>query len=171
MSRLARRQVISFEPNPKTLTHLRLNRRLNANRFEIREFGLAHRRAALDLYDGEQGNIGRASLVFRPTQERPAACVEIFTLDELVENRRSRRQTSSKSNVEGFEKQVLQGAARTLARSGLRAIVFETKPSGDTISDPELAAPLDSHRFTARHVPRAAGVAEEFENFLAYRAG
>ena len=167
-SRVAK--VLSFEPNPKTLTHLRLNRQLNANRFEIQEFGLGNRRAALDLYDGEQGNIGRASLVFQRTQERPAARVEIFTLDELVESKAIPAPNVVKIDVEGFEKQVLQGASRTLARPGVRAIVFETKPNGQAIADPELVALLDSHRFSVRLVPRMSGVTEEFENFLAYRA-
>ena len=75
-----------------------------------------------------------------------------------------------KIDVEGFEKQVFQGAARTFARPEVRAIVVETKPEGQSISDPALAALLVSHGFSVRQVPHANGVREEFENFLAFRA-
>jgi len=121
-------RVLAFEPVPRMAEALRKS--AWANRFaQVRVFGVAlSDRAGEADFSVEAENSGGSRLGRMPDDRQRTFSglrVKVTTLDEVAAAEALRAVALIKIDVEGFEAEVLQGAARTLAQ--LRpALFFET---------------------------------------------
>jgi FkbM family methyltransferase len=160
------RQVHCFEPHPRTGAALRANLELNpALRVTHHAVALGDRTETRTLSAGQAANVGTASLVGNGTGGAPVQCV---TADDLVAAGKAEPPTLMKLDVEGFETQVLAGAACILACGRLKAIVMEaeTAPGGSMI-DRGLVARLADQGYRVWRIPRPECTTEPRENYLA----
>lgn len=103
-------QVHAFEPNPHTFDLLRFNAQWTPN-VKVHRFGLGDARGVFELIENST-NLGGSSILIGDKRSDNVVSIEIEMLDE------SSIDTTDlcfvKIDVEGFEKQVIQGSARTL---------------------------------------------------------
>ena len=119
--------VVAFEPAPFTVSRLMLN--VRSNKLDIQTFAMAlgaepgYANLAVSL----AGNCGLSSL--EPwsgvVYEGNVKC-RVERADDLVKCGAAPPPSVMKIDVEGFEPQVLSGAAGLLSGSGLRAVVLES---------------------------------------------
>ncbi len=122
-------RVISFEPHPELFSLIQRNVAAASGHLQIAHAELhqaalgAHPGAAqLHVPPGFESNDGIAS-IRRPTAPSDRSLtVPVETLDRVLADRSA---TVLKLDVEGFEPQVLQGAAECLASGRIRHILFE----------------------------------------------
>ena len=105
-------RVIAFEPNPEVYPRLERHVALNGLRnVEVRRHALGATPGSLPIYVGAS-NVTNASLVAHEG-DRVVAEVPIHRLDDIMGDRPAH---FIKIDVEGFEAEVLKGAAQLLAR-------------------------------------------------------
>jgi FkbM family methyltransferase len=119
--------AIAAEPLPATFGHLRANIRLNGLEARVRavNVGLAAKGGIL-RFTKTLDTVNHVLSQDESTSDQ-AIDVPVVTVDELIGNVRL---SLMKIDVEGFESEVLAGAARTLARADLRALIVELNGSG-----------------------------------------
>lgn len=137
---------IAFEPLPATVDRLR--DQVQINRIEtlvdVRNMGVGHERGALH-FTNDGDTVNRVS----PEGEAPNTTrVAVSTLDDELLGDES---YLLKIDVEGFEFNVIQGAARTLSSGNVAAIIIELNESGQAYghSNQEIHQLLASFGFTA----------------------
>jgi len=145
-------KTISVEPLPATFAHLENNIHYNrvGNLVEAKNVGLA----------GERGNLcfsadmDTMNHIVDDSYAGPSVPVDVLPLDELLAGREP---FAMKIDVEGFERQVLAGGARTLASKALQAIVIEVNEheqrydrTGKTALETLRDAGFGSYRYDAR---------------------
>jgi FkbM family methyltransferase len=139
------KHVIAFEPASRNLNFFYRN--LWDNRFssvEVFPLGLAARSGLGRIY----GYGGIASFVPGWAQARKAqsSLVPLTTLDNIAADRFKDKKLLIKMDVEGFELDVLAGAAKTLSLSPKPAWIVEISLSGDLIPggiNPKFAPAFD----------------------------
>jgi FkbM family methyltransferase len=116
------RQVHSFEPTPRTFHFLCGNIALNNQDETIVPYNiaLAEEEGCLPIYKGSEDGGGNSLLPM--CNRTPTWMVDVKTLDSY----RFRNVGMIKIDVEGFEKNVLQGAQETLKANGYPRIFFES---------------------------------------------
>ena len=120
------RQVVAFEPDPRTLPVLAANLRANAlGNVDVVAQALGAESGAATLYQAASSNSGMTSLVAGRAEGADEARVPVVRGDELVRARPERGPTVMKIDVEGAEHLVLGGLTGVLASGQVRAIVFE----------------------------------------------
>jgi FkbM family methyltransferase len=115
-------KVHSFEPTPKTFNYLCGNIALNNmdDRIIPHSMALADVQGRLPIYKGSEDGGGNSLL---PMLDRtPTWMVDVTTLDSFGFTNVG----MIKIDVEGFEKNVLQGAQETLRANGYPTIFFES---------------------------------------------
>ena len=120
------RQVVAFEPDPRSLTYLARN--VQANQLaavEIIAAALGNEAGAAPLYQSSATNSGMTSLVAGHGDVVGETNVTVLTADDLIATRPELLPTVMKLDVEGAEHLVLGGAKRLLNSGRLRALVFE----------------------------------------------
>jgi len=141
-------KVISVEPIPATFEKLQVNVVLNklSERIELHCAGLSDTRRTL-RFSSEQDTMNH---VLVHGEQVPAIEVPVLELDDLLAGRVPQ---IIKIDVEGHEKAVLSGAARTLSNPGLTAVIMEVNGSGVRygIADDELLAVMRDHGFEPMH--------------------
>lgn len=151
-SKVARAKTISVEPLPATFTHLENNIHYNRVRdlVESRNVGLAGERGSL-LFSADMDTMNH---IVDESYAGPSVRVDVLSLDELLGGREP---LAMKIDVEGFERQVLSGGAKTLASPALQAIVIEVNEherrydqTGKTALDMLRDAGFGSYRYHAR---------------------
>ena len=116
------RQVHSFEPTPRTFNFLCGNIALNNldGKILAHNLALADKEGRMPIYKGSEDGGGNSLL---PMLDRtPTWMVDVKTLDSLMLTNVG----LIKIDVEGFEKNVIQGAQETLKANGYPAIFFES---------------------------------------------
>ena len=126
-----RGHVIGFEPNPYLFPILRQNvetarQHLAMAPVDLRQAALGARRhrTMLVLPDPSGGNNGLSYIAAEPTaRERPgSASVQVETLDAALDGQTV---ALAKVDVEGYERQLFEGAASALGAHRIRHLVFE----------------------------------------------
>lgn len=116
---------LSFEPVPATFACLRENLALNGlDNVEARNIGVGRERGAL-FFTSTRDSTNHA---LRPGEKaEDAISVPVETLDETVGGREP---VLIKIDVEGFEAEVIAGAASVLSRPSLLAVIMELNGQG-----------------------------------------
>lgn len=152
-------RVIAFEPIGSTFASLRDNIALNdvGGRVEALAACVGSSAGTVRM----SANLDTVNHVLTPGASAPEAGVEVpvVSLDEQLAGRAP---FLMKIDVEGYELEVLKGAARTLANPALHAVIMEINASGERYGrgDAELEAVMREHGFGAHRY-------EPFERRLA----
>ena len=126
-----RGRVIAFEPNPHLFPILRQNvetarRHLAMAPVDLRQtaLGAHHHTTALVLPDPSGGNNGLSYIPAEPISPKRAetASVQVETLDAALDGQTV---AVAKVDVEGYERQLFEGAAGALGSHRIRHLVFE----------------------------------------------
>jgi FkbM family methyltransferase len=126
-----RGRVIAFEPNPHLFPILRQNietarQHLAMARVELRQTALGEHKhnTALVLPDPSAGNNGLSYIPAEPiSRERvETVTIEVETLDAVLDGQNI---AVAKVDVEGYERQLFEGAASALGSHRIRHLVFE----------------------------------------------
>ena len=126
-SRLCK-QVVAFEPDPRSLPLLTGNVQSNAlTNVEIVPAALGESAGTAVLHQAPAKNTGMSSLLADRGDGGSQAPVTVMPADTLVRERPDLAPTVMKIDVEGAEHLVLRGAADLLRRGGVRALVFEDR--------------------------------------------
>lgn len=117
-------RAIAIEPIPGTFDRLTANVRLNdlEGRVTLHRCGLSAEPGELH-FTTEHDTGNRVAI---PNETRATASVPVLTMDEVCAGRAP---TVIKIDVEGHERQVLQGGRDTLASPDLLAVLMETNDS------------------------------------------
>jgi FkbM family methyltransferase len=127
-------RVIAFEPNPATCTVLRRNLRMNgmAERVTVECLAVGAAPGRARLYDPSAGSgfarIGAPHPIFFGAAVPPFVEVPVTSLDEWCGTRGVDPDWLI-IDVEGYELEVLRGAAATIARLPRLSIVMELHPN------------------------------------------
>lgn len=117
-------KTISIEPVPSTFGILRENILLNDvdSLVEAHNIGLASKKGTIK-FTKSFDTVNHVAT----SDEKDLIEVHIDTLDSIV---KEQRPCLIKIDVEGYESEVFRGAAKTLAKSSLKAIIVELNGSG-----------------------------------------
>jgi FkbM family methyltransferase len=167
------RQVVSFEPDPRSLSGLADNLRHNglAN-VEVIPSALGTSSGQATLYQSAGTNTGMTSLLADGLRPTTGLHVNVTRADDLISRRPELAPTIMKIDVEGAEHLVLGGATRLLQMGSLRAIVFEDRRDAEN-RPTNAEAVLQLERARYRIEPFAlseATAADDMFNFLATRS-
>lgn len=113
--------VLAVEPQPRNVQLLLRNLRLNKLDVEVLPIALADKVGVLPLYGGGQG--ASLSKGWGGMTATYSTLVSVSTLDHILAGRFVGQSVLVKLDVEGHEKQVLQGATKTLARADVAWLV------------------------------------------------
>jgi FkbM family methyltransferase len=126
------RQVVSFEPDPRSLESLRAN--ISANgvaNIEVVPAALGDGPGTARLHQADPRNTGRTSLMQDRGPLASTVDVTVTSADDFLAAHPQLAPTVMKIDVEGAEHLVLRGAAALLRSGRLRAIVFEDQCGAD----------------------------------------
>ena len=143
-SGVAGARTIAFEPNPSTFEFL--SRNVTTNRLERLATPV---NAAVGEARGElslTNTLGTENYVSREGESGPTVRVKVETLDSVL---RDKEPLLIKADVEGFETAVFAGAAETLRKTSLQAMIIERNALGERYGFDESAlhARIRSHGF------------------------
>jgi FkbM family methyltransferase len=122
---VSRANVISIEPIPDTMNHLKRNINLNsvADRVKCVCMGLSSQEGILNF----SKNLDAMNHILEPDSSEIGLQVSVTTVDKLIG---SNVPKLIKLDVEGHEYPVLKGAHRTLSDPKLLVLIIETNNSG-----------------------------------------
>ena len=148
-------QVAAVEPEPGNLRFLMSNVRKNAFSVEIFATALGAAPGVMKIY----GDGDTASLIagWASSQQSFSTMTPVNAIDHLFADRWAGQRLLVKMDVEGFERIVLEGAARMLARVPRPVWLIETFPQQyDAVksSHPDFMATFDlmfAHGYACRH--------------------
>lgn len=131
-SGVAGARALSFEPCPGTFWYLARNVKLNDLEARTEPFNLAlgAEEGLIHLTEG----LGTENYVSAHPEAGRTTPVRVTSLDKMLE---SRNPVLLKIDVEGFERQVLAGASRTLANPALQAFVIERAGNANRYGEDE----------------------------------
>jgi len=160
-------RVICFEPSPETLGRLWRNRALNALDVQVVTSGLSNRTGFQAFHLGPPGNSGMSTFANLETTAYAGTCVVASAQgDDLIAGGHLPPPTVIKLDVEGYEREVLEGLGSALRSPALRAVVFEDH-AGDATP---VKALLRAAGFGFDPLARKEATAHNLENFLASRS-
>jgi FkbM family methyltransferase len=128
-------QVISIEPVPQTFSKLRANLRANdiVDKVTPHNIGVARQEGTL-RFTADQDTMNH--VIKDEAWKGPSIEVPVSTLDAILVGRAP---TLIKIDVEGWESEVLAGAASTLSSSSLLGLIVEMNSSDAAFSTNEFA--------------------------------
>jgi len=117
-------RVFAFEPNPQTYSVLITNALLN-NAANLYAYNCAvGDKAGIAVFNINPQDEGMSSLVFK-AEAGTQVSVHVTTLDRIAAITQLRNIRMLKIDVEGFEENVINGAAGLLGTGGVESLVFE----------------------------------------------
>jgi len=159
-------EVHAFEPDPISAEVLETNLGLNRGRYVLHRVALSSTRETRALHHGPTANTGISG--FANTNSSASFEVRCETLDSLVFDHGLPAPTLVKIDVEGWEAEVLRGAARLLATRPPRGIAVELECDAEgRITDRAPLELLEGAGYEVRWVRRRSGEVEARENYLA----
>ena len=164
------RQVVAFEPDPRSLERLRQNVHANGlTSVEIVAGALGVDEGMATLYQASGSNTGMTSLVPGRAEVIGEQHVQVFRADDLITRRPDLAPTVMKLDVEGAEHLVLGGAAGLLRSRRLRALIFEDRRDADARpANHEVVQRLIDANYRIEPFARSdTRVADDMYNFLA----
>ncbi len=164
--------VVAFEPEPRTLAHLRLNIAANKLRnVSVQDVALADEEGVIELCPGPASNSGMNSIC-RKVSDGATVSIRTSRADTLVKRDHIPLPNLMKIDVEGAEELVFRGATDVLSFEGLRAIVFEAQDGADhKPANEKLLTLLDRHGFRVEVFGRSDPDAPDgMTNYLATRS-
>lgn len=163
--------VYSFEPDPLSMSVLKLNLGLNkipAQTATCLQFAIGSRNERRRFSRFPVNNVGKSGFDIDDRVEETFE-VECRTLDSLISDDSLPRPSVIKIDTEGWERHVLAGATNLFENHRPRLVVFEAVcDSQCNIADSELICFLSSRDYKICHLPRPSGVIEGNENFAAF---
>ena len=119
-------KTISIEPVKKTFKRLKMNVELNTlKNVELVQFGISNEDGYLNI-SNDKGPMNRIiDNQIRAKSEK----IKVTTLDKLLENERNI--SVIKIDVEGYEKQVLEGSFKLLTNPSLNVLIIELNNSNE----------------------------------------
>lgn len=122
------RQVVAFEPDPRSLERLARNLQINRlHNVELVPAALDETSGETVLHQSPEANTGMSSIAPGPSPSIGIVSVRTVRGDDFVAARPSLAPTVMKIDVEGAEHRVLGGVAQLLQRGQLRAVIFEDR--------------------------------------------
>lgn len=158
--------IVAIEPDPLTMSILRLNWSLNgfpSARVHLLERALADEAGRRAFYRSHLTNTGRSGLTNRDSVA--SFEVEIGTLDTLVAEKQAPPPNVIKIDAEGFDEAVLRGGLATIERHHPRLIIFESEVAHDGLPPPPLSGLLTSRGYKIQRIEEQQ--ASEWLNFAA----
>lgn len=139
--------VVAFEPEPENCRWIRKSIEASAvGNLTLVEGAVGAEKGELDLYIGEKS--GWHSLVgSEENKKKEAISVGVYPLDQYLEDHPLPRLKAIKIDVEGFEKEVLMGAEKTLSAQDDLVLFLDVHPSHGVVHD-EIYDILEGHGFT-----------------------
>ncbi len=110
-------KVLAFEPDPRNFNAAKVNLGLNDSlKVELIPSGLGSTRTTANLFTVNERNPGMNRLLKDATGLKvESEEIEIFTLDDVLKEKKTSTVGLIKIDVEGYELEVLRGAKETLA--------------------------------------------------------
>jgi len=167
------RQVVSFEPDPRSLSTLNENLRKNRlTNVEVIPSALGASVGVATLYQSASANTGMTSLLANGDRPTTGVRVNVTRADDLISRRPELAPTIMKIDVEGGEHLVLGGATALLRMGHLRAIVFEDRRDADNRpTNAEAVFQLEQARYRIEPFALSEkGADDDMFNFLATRS-
>lgn len=124
-------KVISFEPLPKAFKALEELKKQYADRFECINMGVANQPGVLKLHygaeDSEHASFSSEinSIEYVGQHNKNTMDVKVVTLDDYFRNNPTQEISLLKIDTEGFEYEVLQGAAETIKNNSPKFVQIE----------------------------------------------
>ena len=174
------KEVHSFEPDPKNVSILIMNLALNKGQYKIHPYALSQFSEIRKLFRTSETNTGLSSLSeARPfadprttLRKREVFDVSCKTADQLVFQEGVLSPTLLKIDVEGWEREVLEGSKRLLCEKPPKAITIEAAcDSRGDITDQGLLFFLRDFGYQIERIHRPLGAIEEVENYMAVYQG
>lgn len=166
------RQVVAFEPDPRSADALARNVEANGlGNVIVQRAALGDSAGQGTLYRASRHNSGMTSLLPGRTPAVDAIDIQVETADAFVARHEALAPTIVKLDVEGAEHLVVKGARNCLRRPSLRAIVFEDRcgPGGRPMNA-ALVADLEPAGFAIAPLGRSSPEADDdLMNFCATR--
>jgi FkbM family methyltransferase len=157
--------VYAFEPNPQTYGVLLANALLNrpANFYTLN--CAVGDRAGILQFNISADDEGMSSLLFRSKQSTQVS-VHVTTLDLAASLARVQKIRMLKIDVEGYEENVIRGAAGLIAAGAIESIVFEVNnalplPKG---RDLVMRSFLRQHGFTSYLIRPPQFIEQQWQN-------
>lgn len=122
-------RTIAVEPVPSTYQALMDNVHLNRIESKVSAFNIGLGNAKTEAYVSTTFDT-RNRVVLRPDRNESVLRVSMEKLDDLLEEEVC--PVCIKIDVEGYETEVVSGAAKTLQRPELRAVIMETNRRGES---------------------------------------
>ncbi|NHN58563.1 MULTISPECIES: FkbM family methyltransferase [Halorussus] len=117
---IADREVVSFEPDPEMFCRLQKNIGINdTNLVTAYNIGLANKETTLTFYQSShqgRGSFNKFNATYDNSHIVGTQDVDVTMLDRIIESDSLPSPNHLKVDVEGFEKEVLQGASQTIEK-------------------------------------------------------
>jgi len=162
-------RVVAFEPEPSARRRLEENIAMNAlGNVAVQPLALGARGGSTVMARGPRTNLGMTRVVARGEPGDFTAVVR--GADALVAEGVAPTPNVMKIDVEGAERDVLEGARRLLEQPSTRAVVFEASGSAGAPLDSTLPALLRESGFRVRELgPSDLDARDGKSNFVAER--
>ena len=117
-------RTISIEPVSKTFLRLKMNVEINElKNVKMMKVGLSNTFGKLKI----SNNLGAMNRILIDGENKYSEIIPVLTLDEVLRNEKN--VSVLKIDVEGYEKQILEGGFETLNNDNLKVVIIELNGS------------------------------------------
>ncbi len=152
-------RVIAIEPAPGNLAFLDINlaEEISAGRVSVVRAGVWDENTRLTFFHSDQAS-GMDSFLKGPPNATKLERVQVFPLDEIVEQLQLKRVDFIKMDIEGSERRALRGASRTIERFKPRMALCSYHSADDAKVIPAIVKGIEpGYQIHAKDVAMMAG--------------